>query len=220
MKNQENNVNQTEVNTGVETVAPETTTPVNPINDLLAGIQGVNAQMPKPSTKIKIFTVAQNGMGYSCTLDGATKKVVFAKGITGTFATTLLANAVVAMQELNYVDFNALTEPVEVFVTQQLLETIQNGNYKYWIMTGHKKTGAVTDMIPEEELNIWKAFSQVMVQVGEKIIFKNTNRTQLNNFQGSRNRVTSEQRENAQVVGMLWDALGQTQTGQLQVETR
>lgn len=123
--------------------------------------------------KIYMATKANATVGVTLDLTGKTAKRF---DVTSTTTTTRVSALEVLIAQLEAVDYEALTVPVQVFINDHMIKNIENGYYKYWLMTGHTNDGEVVEA---EELALWERFNQVYATNNCFIILHSTFKAKL-----------------------------------------
>lgn len=97
--------------------------------------------------------------------------------ITSTSKTTKISALEAMLAQLEAINYDELTVPVQVFINDHMYKCITAGFYKYWLMTGCTNDG---EAIEESEIVLWEKFNQIYATNNCFIILHSTNDARLN----------------------------------------
>ena len=123
--------------------------------------------------KIYMATKANKTVGVTLDLTGKTAKRF---DVTGSTTTTRMSALEALIAQLESIDYDTLTVPVQVFINDHMLKNINSGFYKYWLMTGCTNDG---EEVSAEELELWERFNQVYATNNCFIILHSTFKAKL-----------------------------------------
>lgn len=110
------------------------------------------------------------------------------------------------ISEMAKLETESLVVPVQMFINSMLFNTIQNGYYKFWILTGKKSDG---EEVSEEEIALWEAFQNLMNEKGLYVQFKNAFSAKID-AKRSRSRkakITTADKQNDKYISYAWEKL-------------
>lgn len=110
------------------------------------------------------------------------------------------------ISEMTKVEVKNLDVPVQFFINSFTYNTIQNGYYKYWLLTGKNSEG---ETISEDEISLWEAFNNLMTEKGLYIIFKNAFSAKIDSKKkrNSKAKITLADKANDKYISYSWEQL-------------
>lgn len=155
--------------------------------------------------EMKVYLASQENKTVGVRLDMSARK---AKKIEYTHdgSETKISCLEAIISEMTKVEVKDLDVPVQFFINSFTYNTIQNGYYKYWLLTGKNSEGEV---ISEDELALWEAFNNLMTEKGLYLIFKNAFAAKID---AKRNRnkkakITAIDKANDKYISYSWEQL-------------
>lgn len=97
--------------------------------------------------------------------------------ITGSTKTTKISALEAILEQLEAINYDELTVPVQVFINDHMIKNINGGFYKYWLLTGCTNDGEVVEA---SELALWERFNQIYATNNCYIILHSTSDARLN----------------------------------------
>lgn len=166
------------------------------------------------SKELRIFMATQGSRTVGVRLDlsaRAAKRFDF----TGSSATTRISALEALIAEIKAIDFEGMTQPVQFFINDHMVKSINNGFYKYWLLTGATSDG---EAIAEEELALWEEFHSLYCENNLFIVLKSTSEAKISDslkaMEGKRSRktgrvikITVTAKQNDKYSTFCWDTL-------------
>ena len=118
---------------------------------------------------LMILTRGKYMVGAFVNMDKATAQKIKAVEKDDRLNSTLTAVKAVTTA-INGIDINALDNVVRVHVPSNVYDVIISGRYKFYCLTGRNGKG---DVIPDNEMDIWKDFADAMTSKGMFFTFRN-----------------------------------------------
>lgn len=118
---------------------------------------------------LMILTRSNYMVGAFINMDKATAQKIKNVEKDDRLSSTLIAVKAVTTA-INGIDVNALDNVVRVHVPSNVYDIVIGGRYKFYCLTGKDGKG---DVIPDNEMEIWKNFADAMTSKGMFFVFRN-----------------------------------------------
>lgn len=166
------------------------------------------------TNQVKVYMATQGNKTVGIKLDlGARKATKFVVNHEGT--TTRISALESLLGQLKLVNFEESKMPTEFFMNDHLIRTINEGQYKNWLITGVTHEG---ELIEEEELKMWEEFHMIYCTNNLYIILKSTSKARLSEgllkMEGKTSKKTGKvikisigQKQDDKYSSLAWDKL-------------
>jgi hypothetical protein len=123
--------------------------------------------------------------------------------VKGSTRINCLSVVVRTMEQLKEKDMSADTTPTLILTVGMVVDTINSGTFKYWVLDGGKKLSG--DAVNETELELWNRFTELYKEMYLYITFKNVSDVKIP--KNPRYAISMEQRALNEYVEKAWDRI-------------
>lgn len=154
--------------------------------------------------KIYLATKADTTIGVNFDVTGNKagrinhKHVSKQEGLAGVRESALSA----LVEQIEALDVEGLTAPVQIFAVPVLADMVSNGTYKFWLMTELKSSG---EAVSAEELELWARFHESYVEKCLYVCVKDIFGCRLP--EKPKYKVNKAQKQNDFYVRYCWDEI-------------
>lgn len=164
------------------------------------------------ANQIKVYMATQQNKTVGVRIDYSTK-MANRFDVKGTTPITRMSALEALVAELEATVFEGMEAPMQIFMNGHMINNINNGYYKFWLLTSCTHDGEV---ISEKELELWERFNNVYSANNVYIILKSTSDTKIKDYlkemegkkakgSGKIIKITMEAKQNEKYSSFCWD---------------
>lgn len=128
---------------------------------------------------------------------------IVATDVQGSTRINCLSVVVRTMEQLAEKDLSAETTPTLILTVGMVVDNINDGTFKYWVLGGGKKLSG--DAVNDTELELWNRFAELYKELYLYVTFKNV--ADIKIPKNPRYAVSMEQRALNDYVEKAWDRI-------------